>query len=72
MGCQPLKNYLVTIIYNSDKEIVDDEYNHFIDSFNIKDVSIDTNIKQTIIFILIFGTTLGIIGYFVSVFKKKH
>ena len=67
-----LNKYLITIIYNTDKEIAEDEYSSLINTFKIKDISIDTRIKNIIIIAIVLGVVLGIIGYFVSSKKKKH
>jgi len=67
-----LNNYLVTIIYNTDQKLNEEDYNNVINTFKIKDKSIDTTIKDLIIAAIIIGTILGIIGYLVSLRKKKH
>ncbi len=67
-----LDKYLITLIYNNDSQIKEEEYNTFINSFTIKDIAIDTKIKRLIIAAIVIGVVSGIIGYFVSLKKKKH
>ena len=67
-----LNNYLITVIYNTDKEIKDEDYKPLVNSFKINDTPIDTRIKNIIIIIVVTGVVLGIIGYFVDLKKKKH
>lgn len=64
--------YLISVLYNSDKEINKEEFDSFINTFIINDITIDRRIKNLIIITIVTGIILGIIGYILSVKKKKH
>ena len=68
------KNYITTIIYSSDKEIKDnEECKTILNSFKIIDTElvIKNGYKRLLLFILIVGGILGIIGGIVSYKKRK-
>ena len=65
------KNYIYTILVNSDKEIPEEEFNILLNSFNLKDEKI-TDSGNLLIFIIVCGTILGIIGYILDRKKKEH
>ena len=63
---------LFTLILNSDKEIINDEYNNLVDSFIIKDFLSVSTFKSHLILIVFIGIIAGIIGYFISLKNKKQ
>lgn len=65
------KNYIITIIYSSDNEINESEYS-FINNFEIKDDKvISINRVKYIYYIVAIGIILGVIGYILSLKKRK-
>ena len=66
-------SYITTILYSSDKEInQESEFTNIINSFIIKDKKvINIDIKNYIIFIIITGIVLGIIGYIIKLKKRN-
>ena len=68
------KNYITTIIYSSDTELKNnEEYNNILNSFKIIDTElvIKSGYKRLLVFILVIGGILGIIGGIVSYKKRK-
>ena len=68
-------NYITTVIYNSDKEITleNKDYKNIIDSFEIIDKEISSEISNTgkiIISIFVIGTIIGVIISFIT--NKKQ
>ena len=65
------QNYIYTILISNDSEITDDEFYGLLKTFELKDEEFPYRSKLTPI-ILIGGTILGVIGYFVDKKKKEH
>lgn len=66
------KNYIFTLLISSDKELNNEEVNNILNSFIIKDeINTNYNYSALIKFILIVGSILGVIGYFISKKNKK-
>lgn len=66
--------YIVNVIYSSDNEILEDneEYNNVFSSIEILDSNIkDINYSTYISIIVVLGIILGIIGYLLSLKKRK-
>jgi len=64
------KNYIYTFIYSSDEEINNEEFTSTINSFKLKDEPI-SHISPLLVYILVVGTLLGIIGFIVDTIRKK-
>lgn len=65
------KNYIYTILVNSDEEIHTEDFKKLLNTFSLKDEKITTS-SHLLFIILIAGTALGIIGYFIDRKKKEH
>ena len=64
-------NYLLTLVYNSDKEITNEEYEAIASTLVIHDKTIDQHIKFIIVSVIVIGMVLAIISYIVTEKKKK-
>lgn len=64
-------NYLLTLVYNSDQEITDEDYSLIADTLKINDKTIDQHIKFILVSILVIGATLAVISYIIGEKKKK-